>query len=246
MESHVQGQNQRKPLTINRVALTEQTYEVIKEQILDQAIEPGSRLNIDRLVADLGVSSSPVREALGRLHAEHLVDFAPYIGYSAAPIPNDQWFEDMIRFRILLEGECAQIGASRRTDAVLESLRAALEEMKKSGLGQHYRKYRRYSDADAHFHYVIVDSAGNVISSQVYRSLQPHVHHARLYLDRGAEREIVTAEQHQAIFDAFVAADGRAAKAAVENHLNSTLDHLLRSAATARDRNAVISTRRRR
>jgi DNA-binding GntR family transcriptional regulator len=53
--------------------LSDQTYEALRELILDQGLRPGSRLNVDRLARELGVSSSPVREALARLEAERLV-----------------------------------------------------------------------------------------------------------------------------------------------------------------------------
>jgi len=96
---------------IGRTGLTNQSYEALKEQILDQTIAPGARINIDQLVIELGVSSTPIREALARLCSERLVTFEPYIGYSAAPIHDDDWFHDMIDFRVLFEGEAACTGA---------------------------------------------------------------------------------------------------------------------------------------
>src|SRR5258708_3618056 len=89
---------------IGRSGLTGQAYEALKEQVLDQTIAPGSRINIDQLVTELGVSSSPIREALARLLSERLVTFEPYIGYSAAPIHDDAWFHDMMHFRMMLQG----------------------------------------------------------------------------------------------------------------------------------------------
>src|SRR5260221_14698946 len=95
---------------IGRSGLTGQAYEALREQILDQTILPGARINIDQVVAELGVSSSPIREALARLLSERLVTFEPFIGYSAAPIPTDAWFHDMIEFRAMIEGRAAVIG----------------------------------------------------------------------------------------------------------------------------------------
>src|ERR1700737_2868221 len=86
---------------IGRSGLTGQAYEAMKEQVLDQTIAPGARINIDQLVTELGVSSSPIREALAKLLSERLVTFEPYIGYSAAPIHDDAWFHDMMHFRIM-------------------------------------------------------------------------------------------------------------------------------------------------
>ena len=224
-----------RPRLIGRTGLTNQVYEALKEQILDQTIVPGGRINIDQLVVELGVSSTPIREALTRLHSERLVSFAPFIGYSAAPIHDDPWFHDMIDFRAMLEGRAAREGAPRRDPAIVATLEQAFADMGAAGLGQHYRKYARFNAADAVFHQAVVASAGNRIFSQVYKDLQPHVHYARLYLNRGEqEEEDRVAAEHRAILDAFVAGDGEAAHAAVIAHLEAARSRLLKNAAFAR------------
>lgn len=219
---------------VGRSGLAVQAYESLREQILDQTIKPGERLNIDQLTAALGVSSSPIREALARLLSERLVSFEPYIGYSAARIPDNAWFHDMVDFRSMIEGTAALVGAPRRNPDILAAMEQAFDEMLSSGLGQHYRKYRRFNDADARFHRAIVASAGNQVSVQVYSDAQPHVHYARLYLQRGVEEEADVAAQHRAILEAFRAGDGPAARAAIEAHLASVRAHLLEKVAHVR------------
>lgn len=227
---------------IGRTALTDRVHEALKEQILDQSIVPGARINIDQLVISLGVSSTPIREALGRLLSERLVTFAPYIGYSAAPIHDDAWFHDMIDFRIMIEGNAALAGAPRRDPDILARLEAAYVSMGGAGLGQHYRKYARFNLADADFHQAIVASAANRIFVQVYKDLQPHVHYARLYLHRNEqEAEEVVADEHGAMLNAFRTGDGAAAHAAVITHLEAARSRLLKSAAVARAQTGEVS-----
>lgn len=225
-----------RPRTIGRSGLATRAYEALREQILDQTIAPGARINIDQLAAELGVSSSPIREALARLLSERLVTFEPYIGYSAAPIPEDGWFHDMIEFRATVEGRAATIGAPRRNPRTIADLEQAFAEMGNSGLGQHYRKYRRFNAADAQFHRTIVASAENQVFAQVYADVQPHVHYARLYLSRGVEEEADVAAQHLAILDAFREGDGDAARQAIAAHLESVRTHLLKNVAHVRAR----------
>ncbi|CAN5358995.1 GntR family transcriptional regulator [soil metagenome] len=229
-----------RPRTIGRNGLATQAYEALREQILDQTIVPGARINIDQLAAELGVSSSPIREALARLLSERLVSFEPYIGYSAAPIPDDAWFHDMVDFRAMLEGNAAAIGAQRRDPETIAALEQAFAEMASSGLGQHYRKYRRFNAADAQFHTAIVASAENQVFRQVYADVQPHVHYARLYISRGVEEEADVAAQHLAILDAFRKGNGVAARDAVIVHLESVRTHLLEKFAHARAKIAGI------
>lgn len=219
---------------IGRSGLTNKVYEALKEQILDQTIVPGGRINIDLLASELGVSSTPIREALARLNTERLVDFAPYVGYSAAPIHSDSWFHDMIDFRAMLEGSAAAIGAPRRDPAVIAELEQAFAAMEASGLGHHYQKYSRFNAADGRFHRAIVASADNQVFIEVYTDLQPHVHYARLYLSRGTEEEEDVAAEHLAIVRAFRGGDGETARDLVVAHLEAARSRLLRDAAKAR------------
>lgn len=224
-----------RPRTIGRTGLTDRVHEALKEQILDQTIVPGARINIDQLVTSLGVSSTPIREALARLHSERLVTFTPYIGYSAAPIHDDQWFHDMIDFRAMMEGQAAWIGAPRRDELVLAKLEAAFDKLDAAGLGQHYRKYARFNAADADFHQAIIASAGNQVFIQVNNDLQPHVHYARLYLHRSEQEEVgFVMSEHLAILEAFRSGDGEAARSAVVAHLEAARSRLLQTAAIAR------------
>lgn len=215
---------------------TGQVYEALKEQVLDQTIKPGGRINIDQLVIELGVSSTPIREALAKLASERLVAFEPYIGYSAAPIHDDAWFHDMIDLRKLLEGESARLGAPRRDASILAELEQAFADMSASGLGQHYRKYARHNAADARFHEAIVASSQNRVFAEIYVTTQPHVHYARLYLSRGAEEDALVSAEHHAILQAFREGDGESAAAALVRHLEAARARLLKSAAIARAR----------
>ena len=96
--------SERPARKVTRTTLAEQAYEIIKGRILDRDLPPGARLNIDALVRDLGVSSSPLQEALAKLQAERLVVFELYSGYSVAPEPSLSYLRDLVDCRILQEG----------------------------------------------------------------------------------------------------------------------------------------------
>jgi DNA-binding GntR family transcriptional regulator len=210
--------------------LSDQTYEALRELILDQGLRPGSRLNVDRLARELGVSSSPVREALARLEAERLVVSEMYSGYSVAPEPTLAYLRDLLSFRIVLEGHCARIGAERRDPQVIAALRAAVEDMAKTRrLGRKYKEYRRFVATDARFHQTIVDSAGNEVISGVYASMHAILLQSRLYLNRqaGSARADEVGEEHARILKAFEAGDADAAEIALRRHLEGGKRRLL-------------------
>ncbi|MEN5081694.1 GntR family transcriptional regulator [Bosea sp. TWI1241] len=224
------------PRTLQRTTVAEQTYEDIKERIIDQTLPPGARLNIDALARELSVSSTPVREALARLEREQLVLLELYSGYSVAPPPRPDYLEGLLDFRILWEGHCAAVGAPLRQPETLRTLEQSFKKMRGTRrLGTRYREYRRFTDEDALFHQAIIDSAANPAMSKIYAGLHIILLQSRLYLTRsstGAPSPAVLAE-HERILEAFVAGDGEAARAAVQDHLEGGRTRLRAAVADA-------------
>ena len=222
----------RRPVA--RTSLSDLTYEALKERILDQKLAPGARLNIDAISRSLGVSSSPVREALARLEAERLVVLELYAGYTVAPHPSPEYLKQLLDFRLLLEGWCARVGAARRnaaTVALLESLVKRMGQTKR--LGARYQEYRRIGQADAQFHQAIVDSAGNSVMSEIYASKHAHLLMARLFINRadaGRPADVVI-DEHRDILAAYRSGDGEAAEAALRRHLEQSGKRLLLAAS---------------
>lgn len=217
---------------VTRTTLTERTYEVLKERILDRDLVPGARLNIDALTRDLGVSSSPLREALARLEAERLVVSALYSGYTVAPEPSRAYLGDLLDFRILLEGQSALVGATKKDPAILAEMRAMTRQMSGTRhLGTRYKQYRKFVAADIRFHHAIVRSGCNIAITQAYSAMNAILHQARLYLHRssGEERASEVAQEHNQILRAFEEADGEAAKNALRDHLEGGKRRLLNS-----------------
>ena len=207
---------------IVRTTLSDQTYEALKERILDQTLEPGARLNIDVLSRELQVSSSPIREALARLEAERLVVSELYSGYSVAPKPSAKYLADLLNYRIMLELHCALIGAPKRDRQILAFMHQAYERMAAvPRIGTRYRQYRRFVQADAWFHQLLVDSAGNEVMSATYELLHALLIQSRLYRTRegGSAAASEVLDEHTVILQAFDAGDGPAACEAVKAHL---------------------------
>jgi DNA-binding GntR family transcriptional regulator len=208
--------------TIVRTTLTEQTYEALKERILDQTLPPGTRLNIDNLSRELAVSSSPIREALARLEAERLVVSELYAGYAVAPKPSAAYLTALTDYRMVMESHCALIGAPKKKKTVISQMRQACEKMAAVPLlGTRYKEYRRFVEWDGKFHQILVDSAENEVMSVTYSSLHALLIQSRLYRTRedGSTASAEVMQEHRTILAAFEAGDGEAAAAAVRGHL---------------------------
>src|SRR5216683_3073383 len=100
--------------------------ELIREAILDGRLEPGSRLKEEELARELGISRTPVREALLILQAEGLVDAAPNRGAVVRSHDADD-LEDLYQLRALLEGYAARRAAANISEAAVAGLRASCE-----------------------------------------------------------------------------------------------------------------------
>src|SRR5438270_12214972 len=105
--------------------LRESVYESVKRLLMDTDLEPGSRVCIDRLARDLGVSPTPIREALFRCEAEGLVVRRPNAGYTVAPLLDAAGLADLYDLRLLLEPVAAARAAQRAGPADLAALPAA-------------------------------------------------------------------------------------------------------------------------
>src|SRR3954454_6868925 len=139
-------------------------YEHLRALVLSGEVAPGARLGQVELAERLGISRTPVREALRRLSAEGLVDFSPNRGFRTADLGLDAVVR-RLEVPLLLEPGIARLAASRRTDADLAALRSAItrEERARTGLAAH--------DASRDFHFALARATGNDEHARVLDSL---------------------------------------------------------------------------
>ena len=207
---------------IVRTTLSDQTYEALKERILDQNSRarrpPQHRFPVARAAGQL--LPHPRGACPARSGAAGLSEL--YSGYSVAPKPSAKYLADLLNYRIMLESHCALIGAPKCDRQILAFMHQAYERMAAvPRIGTRYRQYRRFVQADAWFHQLLVDSAGNEVMSATYESLHALLIQSRLYRTRegGSAAASEVLDEHTVILRAFDAGDGPAACEAVKAHL---------------------------
>lgn len=203
-----------------RVALVDGVYDALKERILDQATPPGLRLSIETLAAELGVSATPVREALTRLAAERLVVVEPFKGYATRPMLTQRELSDLLDVRALLEGEAARLAARRASRADIRAMERELAEMDALDPKPRYRSFQPYVLHDQRFHELLVGASGNPVLLETFKGLHSHVQLARLVHRAGSFDHNENAVEHQAIVDAVKAHDPGGAADAARRHLD--------------------------
>jgi DNA-binding GntR family transcriptional regulator len=195
-------------------------YERIRALILDGDVLPGARLGQVELAEQLGISRTPVREALGRLTGEGLVEFLPNRGFRAAGLVLDQVVR-RLEVRLLLEPGIARLSAERRTSDHLTELDAAIarEAEAATRVAAH--------DASREFHLILAHATGNPELVSVFSALWVVEIGRRLLARRSVEEEWTGADvsEHRAIAAAVEAHDGDRAAGLMEQHIRDALRH---------------------
>ncbi|MBA4863035.1 GntR family transcriptional regulator [Streptomyces sp. PSKA54] len=216
---------------VPRRALRDGVYDAILEKLLDGSTPPGSSLGIDPLARELGVSPTPVREALVQLEHTGLVSRVALKGYRVAQPLSPRQMAELIDTRSILEVAAAERAAVHAVDLVPE-LRAAHAQhvlsahrvRKLRGEGGHptgFADLREYFAADWEFHLTIIRAADNRFLLQLAESLGAHVHRLRQTVDHGTMDVDQAVEEHAEILAAFESGDPRRPVEAMRRHLSA-------------------------
>ena len=198
-----------------RQPLPGSVYEIVTDMLMTHVFEPGARLNIEELARTLGVSPTPVREALARVEADGLIMKQPGRSYTVAPLMGIEQVRELIELRLLVEPALAAKAAAHAEPNEIKELRRVARS---GGAGSELTVY------DATFHAMVADLAGNQMISNMLTRLRSHLHTFRLYYHAGLHS--VTKNEHLAVVDAVARKDPDGAEEAMRAHLVSALERL--------------------
>lgn len=201
-----------------RGRLADEVYDTLLAQLMSLRIVPGSRVTIDTLARELGVSQTPIRDALNRMEADGLVVRVPHAGYRIPPQITRDRFEDMLEVRLLLEPAAARRAAERASAEQVAGLRRMLDEMAElvEG-GDGHLAYGAFGLRDAAFHDLVAQSAGNQVVREALARLHTHVHLFRLLYD--TQVTFLAMGEHDEVLAAVAARDADAAAYAMRRHI---------------------------
>jgi len=205
-------------------SVTDAAYEAIRAGIVEGHFGPGERLSEERLAEDLGVSKTPVHDALLRLVAEGLVEMTPYVGASVIKLsPRDvneiyDVRENLERLAIHLAIEHVDEDCLRELDATLASFSRPLQQ----------REFQRYFDVDHELHDGIARMSQNGRLVRFLDMLRNQSHAARYLSSRLPGRTDRSIEEHRAIIAGLLARDVVAAEDAMQAHLSGSRQAALR------------------
>ena len=204
------------------VSLAEQVFERLEGEILTGKYQRGEVLTELRLVSDLGVSRTPVREALRRLEQEHIIEITPR-GIVILGV-TEQDLEDIFAVRLQIEGMASYHAAVRITDEELAELRETLE------LQEFYvfkRDPDRIKKMDSRFHQLIYRFCGSTVLFDTLMPLHKKVQKYRRASVENNDRAMQSAREHRAIYEAIAAHDAELASKYTAEHIANAADHIL-------------------
>lgn len=233
-ESRKATKRARSPLataagSLQRRTLTDDVTDAVTALIMDDVLAPGARVNIDAVARSLGVSHTPVREALASLVESGLVRKESLRGFFTTPLLTTSKFAELFEFRRMLEPWAAAQAAERGHGAARQRLRAEMRAGRGCQVGTSYDSYRALTEHDIAFHDLLFAMAGNQLARGAFQRTRTHMHLFRLSFATSIASSSVV--EHDVIADAVLAGDGGAAAAAMRAHLEASYARL-RGAAT--------------
>lgn len=202
--------------------------DVLVGRILDGTLSPGTPLRIGALSADLGMSATPVREALTLMAGERLVEYRPMRGFTVTPPPGDAEVRAMGEARLLLEPELAALAAERASAAEREALAGTHDAAAGAGVGARYREYEGYLHHSHDFHARIAGAAGNPYLAAALEAVPVHTLRFRRFGESGVDDAEVSLAEHRQVLDAVVQGDAPRARASMASHIRHVTDRALR------------------
>ena len=204
------------------VSLADQVFEHLENDILSGKYQRGEILTEAKLCQELGVSRTPIREALRRLSQEHIIEESTkgsvVIGISERDL------EDIFLIRENIEGLAAEVAAKFRTEEQLNELRHALE------LQEFYltkMDSEQIKIMDNRFHKLIYKACGGITFHDTLEPLHKKIQKYRKAAVNNKSRATASVEEHRKIFDAIANQDAEAARKYANEHIKNAHNHII-------------------
>lgn len=204
-------------------SLRRRVFDEIEKNILNGVYPEGEKLIEGKLSETLGVSRTPVREALRQLELEGLVKLIPNKGAVVVGISRKD-IEDIYDMRIVLEGMAGRLAAENITDGQIARLEQILD------LQEFFVAKEDYVEAwklDTQFHQLLFRASGNRMLSHTLSDFHHYIQRARQLSFEAKGRSEHVVEEHRNICDALKKHDAKAAERLVSEHVRKAKQNIV-------------------
>lgn len=209
---------------IQRQGLYDAVADRIRSQIVEGRLEPGARLNERVLCEQMGVSRTPMREAIKKLAGQGLITLEPNRG---AVVHRLSTSEVAAAFEVIamLEAMSGQLAAERASDDEVAHISALQAEMERAHRAEDLPAYYR---VNAQIHSALNEAARNPVLEEVFRSVNLRLQSLRFRSNLDREKWDAAVVEHAEIVKALAARNGPLVGELLRNHLNHKRDIVLR------------------
>ncbi|MCM1189666.1 MAG: GntR family transcriptional regulator [bacterium] len=197
--------------------LRDVVFNTLRKAILTGELKPGERLMEIHLANRLGVSRTPIREAIRKLELEGLVTMIPRRGAEVAQI-TEKSMTDVLEVRRALDALCAELACDRITGAGLENLRTACDAFEAAVRTGDAKKI---AQADVALHDIIVQATGNQRLIQLVNNLSEQMYRYRFEYIKDSSQHERLVEEHRIIYRSIVEKDRETAAQAAKTHIDN-------------------------
>lgn len=216
--SSTQGQKDGR----DKYSLRGRVFQSIREDILSGRYEQNTELKEAAIGAELGVSRTPVREALRQLELEGLVTIIPNRGAYVNMITAKD-VQDIYVIRSMLEGLCARWATQSITEEQLDSME---ETLCLSEYHTSKKNYEKLYELDSLFHEQLYEAGGSRILNHILSDFHDYVKMVRKVTISTSGRSVTSTEEHRAIFEAIKEKDPDKAEALAKEHVKHTIESI--------------------
>lgn len=197
--------------------LRDVVFNTLREAILKGDLKPGERLMELQLASQLGVSRTPIREAIRMLEQEGLAVTMPRKGAEVAKMTL-KGMEDVLEIRAALDELASQLACERMTEAQMERLQARKADFEKSlATGN----VKAIAEADVNFHDVIYEATGNPKLVNMLNNLREQIYRYRVEYLKDEKNYPKLIEEHEAIYQALIQRNKEAARVSIGEHVEN-------------------------
>jgi DNA-binding GntR family transcriptional regulator len=207
---------------IHRTALHETLVNRLRDMIIEGELEPGTRLHEGHLGEQLGVSRTPLREAIKYLASEGLVELVPSRGAVVRQFGAKD-IEDMLKVIATLEDLAGRLACAAASDAEIAAVRAVHDEMIRAyaaGDRLHYYKLNQ------RIHTMIVALSGNAALIDIHATLQMRLKRVRFIAHEGPGKWAAAVAEHEEMIAALEARDGAGLAEVLSRHLGNAWERV--------------------
>lgn len=204
--------------------LRDVVFNTLRKAILTGELKPGERLMEIHLANQLGVSRTPIREAIRKLELEGLVVMIPRRGAEVAQI-TEKSLKDVLEVRRALDALCVELACDRITEEEKQNLKKACDEFEQATITG---DATTIAAADVALHDIIVEATGNKRLIQLINNLSEQMYRYRFEYIKDEQQHTNLVEEHRMIYESIVRQDKEKAAEAAKLHIDNQEKSIIR------------------